>query len=64
MSEDVERFRRRAAECRELGRKARDQRDRELLDDIAEELDEEARKMETESEPSEVAKPGAKPNPD
>lgn len=48
MSDDAKRFRRRAADCRQLAEDARDPRDRELLKDISKELDEEADKIDAE----------------
>ena len=52
MSEDVLRFRRRAADCRQLAKAARDPRDRQLLEEIAAEFDYEADKLERSAEPS------------
>ena len=48
MSNDADRFRRRAADCRDLSQSARDVRDRSLLKDMAEELDAEADKIDAE----------------
>lgn len=42
------RFRRRAADCRLLAKNARDSRDRELLHEIAEDLEAEAEKIKAE----------------
>ena len=50
MPEDVLRFRRQAADCRQLAKNARDARDRDLLNDIAEELDAEADRIEADSQ--------------
>jgi len=46
MSEEALRFRKRAADCRALAKNARDARDRDLLNDIADDLDAEADKIE------------------
>ena len=46
MSEEALRFRKRAADCRALAKSARDARDRDLLNDIADDLDAEADKIE------------------
>ena len=48
MPDDAKRFRDRAVECRNLAKAARDQHDREMLEEIAEELAAEARKIEAE----------------
>ena len=64
MSEDAQRFRGRAADCRKLARTARDVRDREMLNEIANELDEEAGKIEAESDLREAATPNATLKPD
>ena len=50
MSEEALRFRRRAADCRALAKTARDARDRDLLNDIADELDAEADKIEADDQ--------------
>lgn len=52
MSEDSERFRKRAGECRALAAGARNALDRLSLEHIAEELDEEAAKIEAEEDAS------------
>lgn len=48
MSDESERFRIRARQCRELAKLARDQYSRDTLSQMAVELDEEAEKIETE----------------
>ncbi len=48
MSDESERFRMRARQCRELAKLARDQYSRDTLSQMAVELDEEAEKIETE----------------
>ena len=45
MAEEAERFRRRAADCRQIALDVRDRRDADLLRDIADELDAEADKI-------------------
>jgi len=45
MPDDAKRFRDRATECRALAKGTRNQEDAELLEEIAAELDEEARKI-------------------
>jgi hypothetical protein len=45
MSEESPELRRRAANCRDLAQRARDSRDRDMLKEIADELDAEADKM-------------------
>jgi hypothetical protein len=64
MSQDAQHFRSRAADCRKLARSARDVRDSEMLNEIADELDEEARKIEAHCDPTEAARPNAKLMPD
>ena len=51
MSDDAKRFRDRALDCRNLAKSARAPIDAALLEEIAEELDEEARKIEEEEPP-------------
>ena len=46
MGDDAKRFRDRAQDCRNLAKGARHQCDREMLEDIAAELEEEANKTE------------------
>jgi hypothetical protein len=48
MPQDAMRFRMRAADCRQLATKVAEARDRDLLNDIAEELDAEADRIEAE----------------
>jgi hypothetical protein len=48
MSEDAERFRNRAKDCRRLAANARDEDARRTLTELAAELDEEADKIEAE----------------
>jgi hypothetical protein len=50
MSDEARRFRQRAYDCRELAKVARDVRDRQLLDEIADDLDDEANRIEGEDE--------------
>ena len=50
MSEHALRLRRRAADCRALAKNARDGRDRDLLTDIADDLDAEADRIEGEAQ--------------
>jgi hypothetical protein len=54
MPDDAKRFRDRAVDCRALAKSARYQTDAEMLEEIAEELDDEARRIERE----EAAKEG------
>jgi hypothetical protein len=49
MSNDAKRFRARAIDCRALAKSARNQIDAAMLEDIAGELDEEARRIEADS---------------
>ena len=49
MQDDAKRFRDRARDCRNLALSTRHQADREMLEEIAEELDDEARKIEQDS---------------
>jgi len=51
MPYDAKRFRDRARECRALAKSARTNVDAGLLEEIAEELDGEARKIEAEAKP-------------
>jgi len=46
MGEDAERFRMRAKQCRELAKNARDEHSRKTLNQMADELEAEADKME------------------
>ena len=46
MLDDAKRFRDRALDCRNLAKSARSDLDREMLEEIAYDLDEEARKIE------------------
>ena len=55
MSEDAKRFRDRANDCRVLAKSARYEMDAAMLEEIAAELDEEARRIEAE----EAAKPSS-----
>lgn len=48
MPNDAKRFRDRAMDCRNLAKGAHNQIDREMLEEIAADLDEEARKIEAE----------------
>lgn len=48
MPDDAKRFRDRAMDCRNLAMAAHNQADREMLEEIAEELADEARKIEAE----------------
>jgi hypothetical protein len=48
MSHDAKRFRDRATDCRALAKSARTEDDAAMLEEIADELDEEARKIESE----------------
>lgn len=48
MPDDAKRFRDRAMDCRNLAKAAHNQDDREMLEEIAEELADEARKIEAE----------------
>lgn len=48
MSDDAKRFRARAIDCRALAKSARNQVDAAMLEDIAAELDAEAREIEAE----------------
>jgi hypothetical protein len=45
MSDDAKHFRNRASDCRALSKGARNQVDKAMLEDIADQLDEEARKI-------------------
>jgi len=49
MSGDVQRFRKHAADCRQLAKSARDPRDSRLLIEIADGLEAEADRMEAEA---------------
>jgi hypothetical protein len=49
MGDDATRFRSRAIDCRALAKSARTEVDRAMLEEIAEELDAEARKIEREA---------------
>ena len=51
MSDDAKRFRARAIDCRALAKSARNQIDATMLEDIAAELDAEARTIEAEAVP-------------
>ena len=51
MPYDAKRFRDRARECRALAKGARNLEDAGLLEEIAEELDDEARRIEAEAKP-------------
>ena len=55
MSDDAKRFRTRALDCRALSKGARTEADRAMLEEIADELDYEAQKIEA----AEAAKPEA-----
>jgi hypothetical protein len=48
MSDEAKRFRQRAYDCRQLAKGARDRRDQRLLEDIADDLEVEADKMDDE----------------
>ena len=50
MSEDAQRFRDRALDCRVLAKGARNQEDRASLEELADELDAEADKIEAEAD--------------
>lgn len=50
MSDEAKRFRQRAYDCRQLAKGARDPRDQRLLEDIADDLDAEADKMDAEED--------------
>ena len=67
MPDNAKRFRARAIDCRALAKSARNQIDATMLEDIAAELDSEARKIEAEEVegswaecPTKVAKPKPK----
>lgn len=49
MSDDAKRFRARAIDCRALAKSARSQIDAAMLEDIAAELDAEARRIDSET---------------
>jgi hypothetical protein len=49
MSDDAKRFRNRATDCRALAKSARSEDDAAMLEEIADDLDDEARKLESES---------------
>ena len=50
MSDDAKRFRDRAKDCRALSKNARNAEDRQMLEEIADELDAEARRIEAEED--------------
>ena len=50
MSDEAKRFRQRAFDCRELAKGTRDPRDEQLLVEIADELDQEADRIDAESD--------------
>ena len=52
MPDDAKHFRDRARDCRALAKGARNGDDAAMLEEIAEELDDEARKIEAEKEPA------------
>ena len=51
MQDDLKRLRDRARECRALAKSARNESDAGLLEEIAEELDAKARRIEAEAKP-------------
>ena len=57
MSEESDRFRMRAHQCRELSKLARDDHSRQTLAQMADELDEEATRIEAENGPSDLIPP-------
>jgi len=58
MPDDAKRFRDRAQECRALAKSARNEVDAALLEDIAADLDEEARRIEAASARQAQSAPG------
>ena len=57
MSEESDRFRMRAQQCRELSKLARDDHSRQTLAQMADELDQEASRIEAEQNPSNLLPP-------